>query len=373
MDFSEFHFANPLLEAVDAMGFREPTAVQKAAIPPALEGKDIIACAQTGTGKTAAYLLPILQNMISCNQIGKGISCLVLVPTRELAVQIDQQFQGFAYFSGAVSVTVYGGGDSVGWDYQKKALTEGVDFVIATPGRLLSHLALGYVDFSHLRYLVLDEADKMLDMGFFDDIMRIISLLPSERQTILLSATMPGPIRQLARKIMKNPVEVNIAISRPAENITQAAYITEDAGKIHLIGRLLKGKNLRSVLIFCSTKKDVRQVEKELRKEGFQVRGIQSDLDQSVREEIMRDFRNKKFQILVATDILSRGIDIEGIELVVNYHVPSDPEDYIHRIGRTARADADGLAITFVNKAERGKFERIERFLGQKIYIVPTE
>lgn len=371
MEFTDFKLNESILRAVDAMGYKQPTPVQVAAIPLIIEGKDIIACAQTGTGKTAAYLLPILHRMITENQVGKGSHCLIIVPTRELALQIDQQLQGFAYFAGANSVTVYGGGDSVGWDYQKKALTEGADIIIATPGRLISHMNLDYVKMQDIRYLVLDEADKMLDMGFYDDILRIISDLPKQRQTLLLSATMPDRIRQLAKKIMKQPAEVNIAVSKPAENILQACYQVEDELKPSLLKSLLQGKDLKSILVFCSTKRDVKLLEKELRRIRFMVRAIHSDLDQPEREEVMREFRNRKFQILVATDILSRGIDIEGIDLVINYNVPADPEDYIHRIGRTARAEAEGLAITLVNQTDRFRFKRIEKFLEHPIYRIP--
>jgi superfamily II DNA/RNA helicase len=359
------------MDAVDGMGYRQPTPIQEATIPIINAGKDVIACAQTGTGKTAAYLLPLLNRMMINDELGKGIKVLVIVPTRELAMQIDQQLQGMAYFAGISSITIYGGGDAVGWDIQKKAILHGADIIIATPGRFISHISLGYVDLSAVSYLVLDEADKMLDMGFYDDIMKIISNIPSERQTLLLSATMPDRIRGLAKKIMNDPQEIAIAVSKPAEGILQAAYMAEDDQKVPLIMSLLQGKELQSVVIFCSTKKDTRTLEKELKKIGLAARAIHSDLEQAEREEAMREFKNRKFQIMVATDILSRGIDIDAIDLVMNYNVPSDAEDYIHRIGRTARADAEGVAITLVSRHDRFKFQRIERFLQKEIFRIP--
>ena len=371
MNFTDFNLNPVLQEGLTSMGFDTPTPIQEQAIPMILEGKDLIACAQTGTGKTAAYLLPIL-HLLTERHVGlNSFKCLIIVPTRELAMQIDQQVEGFAYFCPISSVSVYGGGEGSLWDVQRNALTEGVEIVIATPGRLISHLSMGYVNTSELDYLILDEADRMLDMGFADDIIRIIKLLPEKRQTLLFSATMPDKIRQLANKILVNPVQISLAVSKPAEGITQAAYLIEDSNKINLIKDLLKDKVDTNALIFSSKKTHVKEIERELRKLGLSVAAIHSDLEQREREQTLLDFKNKKTQILVGTDVISRGIDIVGISLVLNYDVPGDVEDYIHRIGRTARAETTGVALTFVNHADRGKFHRIEQFLGNPIFKIP--
>lgn len=369
MKFTDFNFEYEVQDGLDSMGFETPTPIQEQAIPAIMNGKDLIACAQTGTGKTAAYLLPILNKLIDKDHT--SIDTLILAPTRELALQIDQQIQGFAYFTNTSSIAVYGGSDGIVFEREKRALSEGADVVIATPGRLLSHLNLGYVDVKHLQHLVLDEADRMLDMGFYDDILRIISFLPRDRQTVLFSATMPPRIRDLAQKILHEPEQINIAISKPAEGIVQAAYLVYDSQKPELVKELLKGKSLESVIIFSSTKSNVKNLEKELQKMGLSARAIHSDLEQAEREEVLREFRNRRTQILVATDILSRGIDIEGISLVINYDVPPDAEDYIHRIGRTARAESTGVAITFVNEKDQHYFARIESFIEKEIHKIP--
>ena len=371
MNFVDFNLTPVLQQGLTSMGFENPTPIQEQAIPVILEGKDLIACAQTGTGKTAAYLLPIL-HLLTERHVGlNSFKCLIIVPTRELAMQIDQQVEGFAYFCPISSVSVYGGGEGSLWDVQRNALTEGVEIVIATPGRMISHLSMGYVNTSELDYLILDEADRMLDMGFYDDILRIIKLLPEKRQTLLFSATMPDKIRQLANKILVDPLQISLAVSKPAEGITQAAYLIEDRKKIELIKDLLKGKVDTNALIFSSKKSNVKEIERELRKLGLSVAAIHSDLEQREREQTLLDFKNKKTQILVGTDVISRGIDIVGISLVLNYDVPADVEDYIHRIGRTARAEQTGVALTFINHADKGKFHRIEKFLGNSIFKVP--
>ena len=367
MNFNEFGFSPQLLEGIEAIGFQTTTPIQEKAIPVILEGKDLIASAQTGTGKTAAFLLPIIQKIISSPQDG-NIHALVIVPTRELAVQIDQHFQGFSYFTPVSSIAVYGGTDGISYSQEQQALTEGADVVICTPGRMISHLNGNYVKISEIKYLILDEADRMLDMGFHDDIMKIISYLPPDRQNMLFSATMPKEMRDLARKVLVNPVEISIEMSKPAERILQTAYIVYDHQKIALAKELLTHKKLRSVLIFCSTKLKTKQLSSDLKKAGFAVAEIHSDLDQQTRENALMNFKSRKLQILVATDILSRGIDIEDIDLVINFDVPNDGEDYIHRIGRTARAEADGIAITFVNEKEQGKFAEVEKLLGSPVY-----
>lgn len=330
-----------------------------------MEGKDLIAGAQTGTGKTAAYLLPLLDR-ISRNAI-PHTSALILAPTRELALQIDQALQGFAYFTHASSIAVYGGSDGSSFEREKKSLTEGASIIVATPGRLLSHLNMGYVKFNQLDCLVLDEADKMLDMGFYDDIMRIISFLPKQRQNLFFSATMPPRMRELAKRIMHDPVEVNIALSKPAAGILQGAYLVRDSQKIPLVIKLLTGKELSSVLIFVSTKSGVKDLESELRKARLAARAISSDLSQQEREEVLLSFRTRKTLILVATDILSRGIDIDNIGLVINYDVPGDAEDYVHRIGRTARAESTGVALTLVNEKDQHRLAQIETLIEKEV------
>lgn len=352
------------------MGFDTPTPIQEQAIPVILNNKDLIACAQTGTGKTAAYLLPVMNNMVN-EGLGK-LSTLVIAPTRELAQQIDQQVEGLAYFTGISSAAVYGGGDGQIFSQQQKAMREGADIVIATPGRLIAMLtSSGSVDMSSLKHLILDEADRMLDMGFYDDIVRIINYLPQQRQTLLFSATMPPKIRGLANKILNNPDQINIAISKPAEGILQQAYLTYDNQKTPLLNQLLKDKEHGSVIIFASTKEKVKHLDKELRRNKLKIKAFHSDLEQSEREDIMRSFRNRDVQVLIGTDILSRGIDVDGISLVVNYDVPPDPEDYIHRIGRTARAETTGTAITFINPKDQRRFYSIESLIGYEISKQP--
>lgn len=365
MTFDDFNFDPRVMEGVDSMGYNKPTPIQQQAIPAIIKGHDLIACAQTGTGKTAAYVLPLIQKILD-----KGhdhVNTLVLAPTRELAMQIDQQVEAFAYFTGVSSMAVYGGGDGVTWEQQKKAIKEGIDIVIATPGRLISHMATGDLRMPKLEHLVLDEADRMLDMGFYDDIIKIISFLPKERQNLLFSATMPPKIRQLANTILKNPEQINIAISRPAEGILQLAYLVDDGSKIDLIKHLLSGNEYKSVIVFASTKESVKKLDSTLRKAGLGCRAFHSDLEQKEREEIMREFKNRNLNMLIGTDVISRGIDVEGIDLVVNFDVPPDPEDYVHRIGRTARAERTGTAITFVNKPDQQKFSRIEELIGREI------
>lgn len=374
MNFSDFGFDSDLMEGISAMGFESPTPIQEQAIPAILEGKDIIGSAQTGTGKTAAFLLPVIQNIIASREANKT-RALVIVPTRELAQQIDQQMEGFSYFTPVTSIAVYGGGDGTIFAQEKKALTEGTEIVICTPGRMIAHLNNNYVKFDGLKYLILDEADRMLDMGFFEDIMKIIQYLPKQRQNLMFAATMPDEIRKMARKVLNQPVELNIAVSKPAEKILQVAYVVYESQKLPLVTHLLKGRDLKSVIVFCSTKLATKQLGRQLKREGLKAEDIHSDLDQKAREEIMLKFRNRKLNILVATDLLSRGIDVDNIELIVNYDVPHEGEDYIHRIGRTARAETDGIAITLISQEEQFKFGRIEKMLERVITksAVPEE
>ncbi len=359
--FDIFKLSEELLDGLYHMGYDEPTPIQKSVIPVIIEGKDVLACAQTGTGKTAAYLLPTLDK-ISKNKT-PHTAALILAPTRELAVQIDQAFQGFAYYTHASSIAVYGGNDGFSFDREKKALMEGTSAIIATPGRLLSHLKLGYVKMDLLDTLILDEADKMLDMGFYEDIMTINQFLPANKQILLFSATMPVKIRPLAKKLLREPVEINIAVSKPAAGVDQKSYSVYDDNKNNLIVHLLDGREITSILIFASTKIAVKNLEKELIRRKISAAAIHSDLTQEMREQVLLNFKNRKVPVLIATDILSRGIDIDNIGLVINYDVPGDAEDYVHRVGRTARAETTGEAITFISPKDQSRFVQIEEFI----------
>ncbi len=370
MKFKDLNLHPDVFEGISAMGFKDTTPIQEYAIPAALEDKDLIACAQTGTGKTAAYLIPVLHKLST--EPSSKIDTLILVPTRELALQIDQQLQGFSYFLDVSSAAVYGGGDADTWTVQKNAILKGANILIATPGRLIAHLNFGYVKFEGLKHLILDEADRMLDMGFYDDIMRIVKHLPKERQTLMFSATMPDKIRTMAKKTLKDPKEINLGISKPAENILQIAYLSYDENKIQLIKSLVEGKELNSILIFSATKKNVKKITATLKDLNFIANEIHSDLEQTEREQVLLDYRNRKSQVLVATDIVSRGIDITGIDLVINFDVPGDAEDYVHRVGRTARAKSSGVAITFINEKDQEKFQKIEELIEMQLVKLPT-
>ena len=371
MKFDELDLDESVLQGLDAMNFREMTPVQELTIPVILQGKDIIACAQTGTGKTAAYILPILNRLARESRRSDAVKALIMAPTRELAQQIDIQFEGFSYFLSVSTVVIYGGGDGMLWEQQKKGLRLGAEIAIATPGRLLSHIQHSDIDLSRIDYFVLDEADRMLDMGFFEDIMQIVDKLPKKRQTLLFSATMPPKIRQLAKSVLHEPEEINVAISKPNEAILQAAYICHEGQKMGIVEELFNKPVKHKTLLFSSSKQKVKDLAFTLKRRKFNVAAMHSDLEQSQREAVMLDFKNGKIDILVATDIVARGIDIEEIGLVINYDVPHDPEDYIHRIGRTARASAEGVAITFVSTIEQGKFYRIEQFLGETVHKIP--
>lgn len=347
------------------MGFTQATPIQAMAIPAILDGKDLIACAQTGTGKTASFLLPVMELIGRSNQ--EQTLALVLTPTRELAQQIDQQAEGLAYFTGVTSIAVFGGGDGHVYEQQRRGIQNNVNIIIATPGRLIAHLTSGVLKLNHIKYLILDEADRMLDMGFSDDIMRIISYLPKERQTLLFSATMPGRIRALAKKILNDPEQINIAISQPAVGIDQQIYRAHDQQKVPLLKHILKEGNFVSTIIFASRKEIVRALSKELKAAGLKVEAFHSDLEQKEREDILLQFKNRQLPVIIGTDALSRGIDVEGIDLVVNFDVPGDAEDYIHRIGRTARAETTGTAITFVNHRDERRLKSIEELMDKKI------
>lgn len=357
------------MDGMDAMGFETATPIQEKAIPVILGGRDLIGCAQTGTGKTAAFLLPVLNKLTSEQQKSNSVNTLILVPTRELAIQIDRQLEGFAYFTGTSSMAIYGGRDGESFSQEKKAFSMGADIIVATPGRLIAHLNLGYVKLKGLKHLILDEADRMLDMGFVNDIEKISSYLPKDRQTLLFSATMPTKIRKLAKTLLKNPEQITFAVSQPAEGILQAAYEVEDDQKLPLLKYKLRDRKEKEgqIIVFASTKLKVKAIASSLKSIGLNVNEMHSDFDQDHREQVIRDFRGKRLKILVATDILSRGIDVKGIALVINYDVPPDPEDYIHRIGRTARADTEGVAITLINRKDRRKFGNIERLMKREV------
>ena len=367
MRFDELLENDDLLDALWDMHFDDCTPIQEQAIPAVLDGRDLLACAQTGTGKTAAYLLPVIDILSTYEYPKDAVNCVIMAPTRELAQQIDQQMQGFSYFLPISSMPVYGGTDGHTYEQQRKSLKAGADVVIATPGRLLAHLSMGYVDLSKVSFFILDEADRMLDMGFYDDIMQIVARLPKERQTLLFSATMPPKIQQLASSILNDPHEIKLAVSKPAEKIRQTAYVCYETQKLPILTSIFQQTPPEKVIVFSSSKLKVKELARALKKEKYKIGEMHSDLEQDVREDVILDFKSGKINVLVATDIMARGIDIDDIRLVVNYDVPREAEDYVHRIGRTARADRDGNAITFISEKEIGKFKRIEKFLEKAV------
>jgi ATP-dependent RNA helicase RhlE len=369
--FTEFGLHPDLLEGIDASGYENATPVQEQVIPPILAGRDIIASAQTGTGKTAAFLLPMIHKMLEHKSEGLT-RAIIIVPTRELAIQISQHLEGLSYFTNISSIAIYGGNDGQNFVTEKKALQSGADIIVCTPGRMIAHINMNYVNMSGLQFLVLDEADRMLDMGFQDDINRITQAMPANRQSLLFSATMPQKIRQLARNILTNPVEVNIAISKPPEKIVQRAYVVYETQKIPLVKSILQTTPFKSALIFCGRKNEVKQLTRTLKMAKFDASEMHSDLEQAHREEVINGFTSGRIPILVATDILSRGIDIDTIDLVINYDVPHDGEDYVHRIGRTARAEADGMAVTIISEKEQNKFAAIEELIGKEVEKTPV-
>ena len=374
MRFTEFNFNPALLEGIEASNYETATPVQEQVIPPIMAGKDVIASAQTGTGKTAAFLLPVMNRLLN-NHVDGQVGALIIVPTRELAIQISQHMEGLSYFTHLSSIAIYGGNDAQNFVAEKKALQMGADIIVCTPGRMIAHLNMGYVNMKGLQFLILDEADRMLDMGFQDDINKIIKALPHKRQNLLFSATMPEKIRQLAKRILHQPAEINIAISKPPEKIIQRAFVVYEPQKLPLIKKILKETAYKNALVFCSRKQTVKQLTRELKQGGFNIEEIHSDLEQSKRESVLGAFASGRIPLLVATDILSRGIDIDTIDLVINYDVPGDGEDYVHRIGRTARAEADGVAYTLVGEKEQNKFAAIEKLLEKEVEkaSVPVE
>ncbi len=363
--FEDFNFDSALMQSLNVMNFKTPTPIQQQAIPIIQDGRDIIACAQTGTGKTAAFLLPIMDKIRKSPRT--HINTLIVVPTRELAIQIDRQLEGFAYFLDLTSIPIYGGKNPGVWGDQQRAIENGTDILIGTPGRLIAHFDFKYAKTDTIENLILDEADRMLDMGFHEDILKIIKKLPNRKQTLMFSATMPPKIRTLAKEILNDPAEVSIAISKPAEGITQQAYMTYDEQKYKLLKRILKDRNDDCIIVFCASKKNTKEIAKNLKASNFPVEAMHSELEQAKREEVIQKFVAKRIKILIATDVLSRGIDIDDIGLVINYDVPRDAEDYIHRIGRTARAASKGEAITFINPKDQHSFYKIEQLMERTV------
>lgn len=367
MRFDELLTNDDVLDGLWDMHFDDCTPIQEKTIPIVMEGHDLLACAQTGTGKTAAYLLPVINMLADGGYPEDAVNCVVMSPTRELAQQIDRQLQGFAYFMPVSGIAIYGGTDGYAYEQQRKSLKMGADIVIATPGRLLAHLSMGYVDLSKVSFFILDEADRMLDMGFYDDIMQIYSHLPKSAQVLMFSATMPPKIQQMAKKILRDPKEIKLAVSKPAEKIKQSCYICYEPQKMPIVKHLFKENPPTRVIIFSSSKLKVKNLARELRNSNLKIGEMHSDLDQQKRDEVILDFKVGKINVVVATDIISRGIDIDDIEMVINYDVPRDPEDYVHRIGRTARADRDGRAVTLVSNDDFRRLARIEHLLEKEV------
>jgi superfamily II DNA/RNA helicase len=370
MKFTELGLDEQLIEAIGYMGFETATPIQEQAIPEIIKGRDIIGCAQTGTGKTGAFVLPILHKI--AQKPTDKINTLIIVPTRELAVQIEQQIQGLSYFVSVSSKAIYGGGDGKDWSEQKEALVSGTNIIVATPGKLLSHLKMGYTDFSSLEHLILDEADRMLDMGFIDDLSMIFKSLPEKRQNLMFSATMANEIRKFARTLLKDPIEINLALSKPAEGVKQSVYLCFDEQKNALLKTILEErKDYKRIILFSSTKEKVGTIVRYLKKNNFKASGISSNLEQNEREEVLRGFKSGRISLLVATDVMSRGIDIKEINMVINYDVPRDAEDYVHRVGRTARANTKGEAVSLINPKDMPKLSKIEKLIGSKIPVSP--
>jgi ATP-dependent RNA helicase RhlE len=369
-EFKKLGLDDDIIESLGWMNFEKPTPIQAQAIPLILEGNDMIACAQTGTGKTGAFIIPVLQLAPTFTNSASAPKALVIVPTRELAMQIDQQIQALGYFASISSIAMYGGGDGKGFQAEVEALKNGVDIVVATPGKLLSHLNLGSFNAKEIKFLVLDEADRMLDMGFSDDLNRIIDFLPEKRQNLLFSATMPKGIRQMAQKLLKNPKEISLALSKPAAGVKQLAYSINEGDKVPFLKELLKERpDYRRTIVFADTKAEVKNISFKFQSTGYPAKSIHSDKLQSEREDILNEFKAGNINVLIATNVISRGIHIDDIDLVVNYNVPKDAEDYVHRIGRTARAAKKGEAITFVVGNEQTKFQRIEKLIDTEINL----
>ena len=371
MYFTDFDFEDEILDALDAMRFETCTPIQEKTIQPLMEGRDLIGVAQTGTGKTAAYLLPVLNKLCSGSYPEDAINCIIMAPTRELAQQIDRQLEGFTYFMSISSVAVYGGNDGQRYQQELRGMSRGADIIVATPGRLISHINLGNIDLSRVSFFILDEADRMLDMGFYNDIMTIAKQLPQKRQTMLFSATMPQEIRRLADNILDNPVHITLSLAKPADGIKQQAYICYEPQKTDIVKHLFSNEKPERVILFTSRKNKVKDISLALKKQGYNIGEMHSNLSQTERDDIMYRFKSRQIDIVVATDILARGIDIDDIRLVINYDVPRDCDDYIHRVGRTARAGNEGRAVTFVSVEDQSYFGKIEDFMEQDVEKLP--
>ena len=371
MYFTDFDFEDEILDALDAMRFETCTPIQEKTIQPLMEGRDLIGVAQTGTGKTAAYLLPVLNKLCCGGYPEEAINCIIMAPTRELAQQIDRQLEGFTYFMPVSSVAVYGGNDGQRYEQELRGMSRGADIIVATPGRLISHITLGNIDLSRVSFFILDEADRMLDMGFYNDIMTIAKQLPKERQTMLFSATMPQEIRRLADNILNNPVHITLSLAKPADGIKQQAYVCYEPQKTAIVKHIFNGEKPERVILFTSRKDKVKDISIALKKQGYNVGEMHSNLTQSERDEIMYRFKSRQTDIIVATDILARGIDIDDIRLVINYDVPRDCDDYIHRVGRTARAGSEGRAVTLISVEDQSYFGKIEDFMEQEVEKLP--
>lgn len=372
MYFTDFDFEDEILDALDAMRFETCTPIQEMTIEPLLEGRDLVGVAQTGTGKTAAYLLPVLNKLCSGEYPEDAINCIIMAPTRELAQQIDRQLEGFTYFMSVSSVAVYGGNDGQRYEQELRGMSRGADIIVATPGRLISHINLGNIDLSRVSFFILDEADRMLDMGFYNDIMTIAKQLPAKRQTMLFSATMPQEIRNLANNILTDPVHITLSLAKPADGIKQQAYVCYEPQKIGIVKELFSNEKPERVILFTSRKNKVKDISIALKKRGYNVGEMHSNLSQSERDDIMYRFKSRQIDIIVATDILARGIDIDDIRLVINFDVPRDCDDYIHRVGRTARAGSEGRAVTLVSVEDQEYFGRIEKFMEQEVEKLPV-
>ena len=373
MSFTTFGLSDQVLQGVHASGYTVPTAIQALALRPATEGRDIIGSAQTGTGKTAAFVLPMLHRLSTLNGSTKHTHprALVLTPTRELAQQVQDAVTTYGKFLHLRSGSIYGG---VGMDGQIKMLRRGVDIIIATPGRLLDHMQRRTIDLSQVQILVLDEADRMLGMGFIDDVRKIVAKVPKDRQTMLFSATISSEVNSLASQILRNPHSVEAGHHRkPVETIKQNFYQIQTASKMDLLHHVLKSEKLESVLIFSRTKRGADKISERLEKSGITSTAIHSNRTQPQRMHALEGFRKGKYRVLVATDIASRGIDVDGISHVINYDIPRDAEDYVHRVGRTGRAGASGDAITFVSGEDREMLRKIERFTGKRFTAAPYE
>ncbi|GAA5520929.1 DEAD-box ATP-dependent RNA helicase CshA [Fodinibius salicampi] len=364
LSFEQFTLNEKLSLGLQDLNYTDPTPIQEECIPLILNGRDVIGAAQTGTGKTGAFVIPLIQRIME--NPSEHTQALILSPTRELAQQIEEQIFALGYHTGVSSATVTGGSD---YGTQVKAIRAGVDIIVATPGRLIDQMKVLDLDFSHLNYLVLDEADRMLDMGFLPDVMKIVKKLPEERQTMLFSATMVEEVQKVVDQVMKNPAEVEFEVSKPAESVDQQIYFVHPKQKLKLFEKLFDADKYETAIVFCATKRGTDEVERMLKKRGVDAVSMHGDRDQKERNEALRLFKNRSHPVMVATDVLSRGIDIDDVSLIVNFDVPNNPEDYIHRIGRTGRYDKSGTAITFVSNKDKKYYHSIKEVVGDQLSV----